>query len=169
MKYFELYYVDIKYIKYLYKFDNKVQYNPNLADDYTARRPYLGIVLKINDINYFVPLEHPRKSHQKIKNNIHIFKIHKGKYGVLGLNNMIPIPLDVVTRVNINEQSTAYKQILISQYRFCNKHSDIILKKAKSTYEQYINGKNKFLKTICCDFKKLEEKLKEYGETNVYN
>lgn len=28
---------------------------------------------------------------------------------------------------------------------------------------QYENGNNKFLKNICCNFKKLEEKLQEYG------
>lgn len=28
MNYFDLYYVDIDYIKYLYQYENKVQYNP---------------------------------------------------------------------------------------------------------------------------------------------
>lgn len=29
-----LYKIDIKYIKYLYSFDNRVQYNPNKEDEY---------------------------------------------------------------------------------------------------------------------------------------
>ena len=146
---FNLYYVNIEYIKYLYKHENKVQYNPKMNDEYTNRRPYLGIVLKIDEFNYFVPLEHPRINHQQMKNNIHLYKIHDGKYGILGFNNMIPVPDNALTKVNIKEQSYAYKQILVSQYRFCNKHSDIILQKAKNTYIQYQKGNNKFLKNIC--------------------
>lgn len=75
---------------------------------------------------------------------------------------MIPVPEIALTKVNIEQQSYNYRQILISQYRFCNKHSDIILQKAKNTYIQYQKGNNKFLNKICCDFKKLEEKLNEY-------
>ena len=164
MKYFDLYYIDIKYIKYLYQYENKVQYNPKVGEEYTIRRPYLGIVLNINDYNYFVPLEHPRSSHQKMKNNNHIYKIHEGKYGILGFNNMLPVPNTVLTKININEQTARYKQILISQYRFCNKHSEIIYKKAMNTYKQYKEGKNKFLNSICCNFNLLEEKAKKYRE-----
>ena len=87
----KLYRIDINYIKFLYRFDKRVQYNTQREDEYTKRRVYLGIVLQVNDYNYFVPLEHPRPAHQKIKNNIFIFKIHKGKYGMLGFNNMIPV------------------------------------------------------------------------------
>ena len=71
-----LYKIDINYIKYLYSFDNRVQYTPTREDNYSARRPYLGIVMKIDKYDYFVPLEHPRKAHQTMKNNIFIFKIH---------------------------------------------------------------------------------------------
>ena len=58
----KLYRIKIEYIKYLYKYDNRVQYNPKMKDIYTERRPYLGVVLKVNNLNYFVPLEHPRKT-----------------------------------------------------------------------------------------------------------
>ena len=67
-----LYRTDIEYIKYLYSFDNRIQYNPNQTDEYTQKRPYLGIVLEVDNLKYFVPLEHPRVSHQKMKNNVYI-------------------------------------------------------------------------------------------------
>ena len=73
MEKLKFYRIDINYIKYLYQFDKRVQYNKNREDEYTKRRVYLGIVMQVNDINYFVPLEHPRPEHQKIKNNIFIF------------------------------------------------------------------------------------------------
>lgn len=69
MERLRLYRVNIDYIKYLYSYDNRVQYTPDKPDNYTQRRPYLGIVLKVENYDYFVPLEHPRKQHRKkIKN-----------------------------------------------------------------------------------------------------
>ena len=117
----KLYRVDINYIKFLYRFDKRVQYNTQREDEYTKRRVYLGIVLQVNDYNYFVPLEHPRLAHQKIKNNIFIFKIHKGKYGMLGFNNMIPVNDAELINFDINKENQKYRQILLSQYHFFNK------------------------------------------------
>lgn len=156
----KLYRIDIEYIKYLYSFDNRVQYNPNREEEYSQKRPYLGIVLNINDFNYFVPLEHPRISHQKMKNNIYILKIHNGKYGILGFNNMIPVRNEQLINFDINKEKIKYKQILISQYHFCNKHIKEIKNKAEETYNR--SQKNLFLKKVCCNFKLLEEKGKLY-------
>lgn len=158
----KLYRVKIEYIKYLYKYDNRVQYNPKMNNRYTERRPYLGIVLKINNLNYFVPLEHPRKQHEEFKSNPFIFKIHKGKYGLLGFNNMIPVNDDELIKFDINKEDEKYKQVLISQYHFCNKHIQEILDKANDTYTKRILGSNKFLNKVCCDFMLLEEKCKEW-------
>ena len=155
-----LYKIDINYIKYLYSFDNRVQYNPDREDVYSAKRPYLGVVLKIDKYDYFVPLEHPRQSHQTMKNNIFIFKIHNGKYGILGFNNMIPVKKEQLIEFDINKENARYKQILISQYHFCNKHSKEIEEKANETYNRSI--KNHFMKKICCDFRLLEKKSEEY-------
>lgn len=95
-----------------------------------------------------------------MKNNIFIFKIHNGKYGILGFNNMIPVRKEQLVEFDINKENAGYKQILISQYHFCNKHSKEIQEKAKETYNRSLN--NSFMKKICCNFKLLEEKCKEY-------
>ena len=156
----KLYRVDVNYIKYLYSFDNKVQYNKEQKDEYTRKRPYLGVVLQVNEFEYFVPLEHPREAHQKMKDNIYILKIHNGKYCILGFNNMIPIKREELIEFNINNENKKYRQILISQYHFCNKHIKEIQERALKTYEK--STKNNFFKKICCDFKTLEEKSKDY-------
>lgn len=155
-----LYKIDINYIKYLYSFDDRVQYNPNREDEYSANRPYLGVILKIGKYDYFVPLEHPRKSHKTMKNNVFIFKIHNGKYGILGFNNMIPVKKEQLVEFDINKQIAGYKQILISQYHFCNKHSKEIEEKAKETYNK--SERNHFMRKICRDFRLLERKCEEY-------
>ena len=155
MNQLRLYRIDIKYIKYLYSFDNRIQFNPNREDDYSARRPYLGIVLEVNNFQYFVPLEHPRALHEKMKNNVYIFKIHNGKYGILGFNNMIPVKEEQLINFDINNEKAGYRQILISQYHFCNKHIQEIKNKANETYEKSLT--NSFFKKICCNFRLLEQ------------
>ena len=160
MNILKLYKIDINYIKYLYSFDNRVQYNPNKLDNYTAKRPYLGVVLNVKNFKYFVPLEHPRPSHQKMKNNTYILKIHNGKYGILGFNNMIPVKEKYLIDFDINNEQDKYRQILISQYHFCNKHIKEIEEKAKATYTK--SQKNSFFRKVCCNFRLLEEKCMKY-------
>ena len=47
------YIVDKNHIKYLSEFEKHVSYN---KDEIGHSRPYLGLVLKIEGYNYFVPL-----------------------------------------------------------------------------------------------------------------
>ncbi len=47
------YTVDKNYIKYLSRFESHVSYN---KDEIGHSRPYLGIVLRIEKYEYFVPL-----------------------------------------------------------------------------------------------------------------
>ena len=75
---------------------------------------------------------------------------------------MIPVKDKELIKFNINEEKQSYKQILVSQYHFCNKHITEIEFKAKLTYERSQN--NSFLKKVCCNFKLLEEMCKEYNK-----
>ena len=160
----KLYRIDINYIKFLYRFDKRVQYNEQREDEYTKRRVYLGIVLQVSDYNYFVPLEHPRPAHQNIKNNIFIFKIHKGKYGMLGFNNMIPVTSTNVTLLDLNKQDLKYQKLLNSQLYWLNRNVDLIYMHSKFLYDAYKNKTvPKYIFKRCCNFKLLEEKCLEYN------
>lgn len=48
--------------------------------------------------------------------------MYDDKYGMLGFNNMIQVDDTELINFDINKESEKYKQILISQYHFCNKH-----------------------------------------------
>ena len=74
---------------------------------------------------------------------------------------MIPVKDKELIKFNINEEKDSYKQILISQYHFCNKHISEIKYKAEETYKK--SQKNSFFKKVCCNFKLLEEKCAEYN------
>ena len=60
---------------------------------------------------------------------------------MLGFNNMIPVNDTELIDFNIDKESTKYKQILISQYHFCNKHIQEIQTKALETYNKKLNKK----------------------------
>lgn len=59
----KLYSISDKYINYLRKFDKRVY--DNKEEIRKATRKYLGIVLKINFLNYYIPMSSPKKSDYK--------------------------------------------------------------------------------------------------------
>lgn len=115
MKIFE---IDGSYLDYLRKFDNRV----SLLKDENFGRKYIGIVLTINDNQYFAPLSSQvwktknengtktfvlddcgRKILRKNKSDITLYE--NGSYlnplGAIKFNNMIPVPahlINIVTR-----------------------------------------------------------------------
>lgn len=146
-----IYRVKEKYVYYLNKVDNRVQHNKG------QKRPYIGVVLKINQFNYFVPMESPKPNHANLKNAIHIMKLDGGKLGILGFNNMIPVKDVALIDFDIEQEpDEAYKNLLRKQLHFCNKHKDEILEHAQKTYDAVTAKKSKFHMKICCNFMKLE-------------
>ncbi len=158
----QLHRVNIDYIKYLYNFDKKVQYNTEEDDNYTERRPYVGIVIKIGEHDYYAPLESPKQNHKNLKRNVHIMKIDGGNYGLIAFSNMLPICSSELINFDINNESEFYRNILQRQFIFCNNNVQAIEEHAKNTYNKVVVEKSKFHTKVCCDFKLLEEKYKEY-------
>ena len=157
-----LYRVNEEYSKYIYESNNKVMRN----FESKTKRPYVGIVLEINNINYFAPMSSPKEKHKLMKNNIDFIKINDGRDGIINLNNMIPVPLLCCEKIDINQeikQNKKYGLILKYQYIWCNANKNYILKKANKLYVLIIlNKANMNLKSRCCDFKSLEEKYKNF-------
>ena len=60
------YTVDRNYIRYLSEFESHISYN---KDEIGHSRPYLGIVLRIEKYEYFVPLYSYKEHYEKYKNN----------------------------------------------------------------------------------------------------
>lgn len=159
------YKINLNYIKFLHtNYDSRVQYNSSQNEDYNKNRPYIGIVLEINNFKYFAPLEHPRPEHVNFKNNTHIVKIQGGKYGIIGLNNMIPVHESQLIDFDISKDKN--KAIFMNQFIFCRKNKTLIMNKALKVYEKRTIQPDNFVKKIYCDFKKLEEGLKEYCKLN---
>lgn len=149
-----LYTISNEYIRYLYQFDKKIPYNKN------AKRPYVGIVLQIEEFNYFAPLFSPKKSHLKYSDNPTYMKIGTS-YGIIRFNNMVPV--SELKYININSiQDQKYRMLLISQNHFIKLHSEKILKKALKLYNWVTINQKDFFVNLSCNFKLIEEKSKLY-------
>lgn len=159
----KFYRIDLDYIKYMWSFDKKVQYNEHESDSYNKKRPYVGIVQPVNGFDYFVPLEHPRPAHASIKDNIHILKIRDGKYGLIAFNNMIPVKSGQLINFNFSDESPKYQSILKNQFAFCDNNKQLICDKAIGTYKKVVEDKQSFFVGVCCDFRLLEKKCAEYN------
>lgn len=55
-----LYSVNDKYIEYLRRFEDRIY--DNKEDIRTQTIKYLGVVLTVNDFNYYIPMSSPKKS-----------------------------------------------------------------------------------------------------------
>lgn len=157
METLKIYRVSDKYIRFLRSRDDKVQ------DNKERRRPYVGVVLLMGAYKYFVPMESPKPNHAKIKPGRHIMMLEDGKLGLLGFNNMIPIPDTALIDFDINkEPDPKYAELLRRQASFINRKKADIFTHAAQTYYHTVTKKNRFLLGICCDFRKLERACDKY-------
>lgn len=163
------YTVDKNYIKYLSEFEKHVSYN---KDEVGHSRPYLGIVLKIKNYEYFVPLYSYKEHYKKYKNNPSFFFVYDRKNNPLAIikfSAMIPVPKDVsvMMLLEYNEQDDKYKNLIAAEYRYINSNKEEIYKRANKMYTAVTKHKNNFLKTIACNFNLLEEKSIEYNTYQI--
>lgn len=126
-----------------------------------------GIVYIHNRTSYFIPLASPKEKHKKIKDNaIDVYKIKNGELGLLNINNMIPAPLEVLEKIDLESIDKKYKNLLTHQLDELNDNKFLVVKKAKRLYQVYINKSiPQNIMDRCCNFPLLEEKLKEYIES----
>jgi len=158
----KLFNVKDEYINHLRQFEPKVLFNKN------EKRPYVGVVYAIDDFNYYIPLASPKDKFLRMKNSKDFHKINGGKYGAINFNKMIPIMNTELIVLDIEKEEDAkYKNLLRNQYQVLQRMSDIIARKSTNIYALFISTdelteSDRKIKERCCDFRLLEEKMKEY-------
>lgn len=167
-----LYSISDKYIKYLRKFEDKIY--DNKEEIRVRTRKYLGIVLTINNCNYYIPISSPKKSdyidyEKRIirKDTKTIIRINNGNrlYGTLRISNMIPVPITELEPYMIEtEQDRKYKEVILGELRYINNNVEKITKNAKIVYNQRIKNENIGYIKNTVNFKLLEEKLEEWNK-----
>jgi len=160
-----------EYITYLKKFDDKVE---NIDYD-TKLKSYIGILITINDFNYYVPISSTKEKHYNIKEGMDFIKIiHNDKIiGVLNLNNMVPISDDNVKvlkykdieeyrNFNDDKEKKLYISFLSFELDLINDKLEKIKKNALKLYNEKTTHPNSNVSKRCCNFKLLEEKCLTY-------
>ena len=167
----KLYFITLtsNYLKYLGIYENKVSLKAN--------RPFIGIVFKLNNKEYFAPLSSPKEKHKRMKTNIDFFKIDKGNLGIINFNNMIPVinndicrnklDLEMLSK-SLNTDDIKYFRLLKNQLEYCEKNKNIILAKAEKIYniftknlEKLSESQKKMYRRVN-NFKVLEHASKEF-------
>ncbi len=156
----KLYVVNENYIKFLKKYD------PRVPDNKEEKRPYIGVVFEINNLNYFAPLSSPKLKHLKMKENATFMKIKSGEFGIINFNNMIPINHNNIEPLLPSDKTR--RNLIENQVRWFNSNKSSIKKKAKSLYILHSHKKlQKHHFKICNNFRLLEEKCKEWEQERL--
>lgn len=158
--------IDSKYCDFLRKFDSKVPYNYKSKE----LRPFIGVLFKVNDLEYFAPLTSPKPKHLKLKSKIDFLKIDGGKLGAINFNNMLPVTKKNIVEIDLDKKCFSsseekYIKLLKQQIYWLNRHSNLLYNRSKNLYTKYLNNKlDKKVILRCCNFKLLEEKCLEYNK-----
>ena len=158
-----LYYITDSYIDYLRQFDPRIYTNKN------ETRPYVGIVLQINNVSYYVCLSSPKPKHLKMHNTKDFRKVAGGKYGALNFNYMIPVPSTELIQIDIQTiQDVKYRRLLQNQFNAIKSDWGAVQRIASELYSlctksaDVVSASDQRIIDRCCDFKFLEQKCLEY-------
>ncbi|MCD7827689.1 MAG: type III toxin-antitoxin system ToxN/AbiQ family toxin [Clostridiales bacterium] len=159
----DFYNIKDEYIRYLRGYDSKVLFNKKES------RPYIGIVLSVNEIQYYAPLTSPKPKHIKMRQGKDFRKIGGGRYGAINFNNMIPVPDEVIIKINIREIADEdYRRLLQNQYREIQSDTEIIKRTAEKlrdlvyTSDEELSSYDRQIKNRCCNFSLLEAVYMDY-------
>ncbi len=174
----DLYYIDLKYIRKLANADSSVMsVSPQRGK---AGRPFVGVVVLVNDREYCIPLTSPKEKFLNKKSQVDFIKIfdekkkdEKGKFkliGVLNINNMIPVKKEVIMKIDLvihqkdQPDVVNHKKLMQKQISWCRKNTEVIKNRANKVYDMVVNmpDKNKNLTRRSLDFLKLEKILDDF-------
>ena len=166
----DFYHVSDNYIKFLKSIDDRVRHNK--SDQH--QKPYVGVVIQIDDIEYLAPLTSYKSQQDLIpKDNPTVVKLHavadeQDKLGLIQLNNMIPIIRSEITKIDFSLEEEKYRFLLDKQYRFILSKQGKIQKRAKVLRSAIVEKKEPIYTKFnvrCCDFALLEEKYMGFSGT----
>ena len=165
--------VDREYIEYLLKYDSKVGY----VDYGEKLKLHLGILLKVNSCDYYIPISSAKPKHLRMSNSIDFHKIQDEKtgelYSVINLNNMIPVPEKCVRQLKYNKvttcrsvsselEKTNYIYLLQKEKSIIDNIANVLQEKAMKLYDKVKEFPGSKLAQRCCNFKLLKSKSKDY-------
>lgn len=160
------------YVNYLRTFEENVQgfsHVPyvNYQEDNRRSKFFCGIVLQINDMQYYVPVSSNTKEHE------HTYYLYaKERYippvllSSLRFDYMFPVPQALIAVHQINQESNPkYRRLLQKELQCCRQNESVIREYALRTYVEVLapqkeNGIDE--RDHSCNFRLLEEACRQY-------
>jgi hypothetical protein len=150
-----------EYINEISNLDKNISYNKN------STRPYVGVLFKIDKLQYFAPLSSPKPKHLTMKTDRDFVKIDGGKLGVINLNNMLPIcdnsmleNMSSTITLEMNKEQRQYALLLSNQLVWIKNNKSLISIKAGKLHSKYLANKlPNNIKKRCVNFVTLEKFL----------
>ena len=152
-----MYDITEKYKNYLRTFDKRVSEKEN--------RKFYGIIVTKNNVDYYIPFTSKVNKKTNSRLTVNIKDTKNRIIAKLLLNNMIPVVEEEAIKVDINKSK--YKDYYNAEIEYLrnNKAKNELIKKIQTIFD-VLNSPNdnryEFFKKICCDFKLLEEKSKQW-------
>lgn len=159
----DLSFVDVpaEYVNYLRNFETSVQgFSRIPLVDYEAHNRkgkfFCGVVLQINDYQYFVPVSSNTLNHP------HTFYLydHRKRIGSLRFGFMFPVPEHMMKeRLLPNEVDPQYRRLLEKELACCQRNENVIREMALKTYMTVtLPGRGMEPRHLArsCDFRVLE-------------
>ena len=166
---FQLYKVDMKYIRNLHNMDDKMlSVLPQAGKD---NRVFIGIVVICGVHKYCIPLSSPKEKYKNMKKSMDFSKIEvNGKLlGVLNFNLMIPIEKEQLQLVDTTifkrdrENIRYYKKLCTLELEWCQTNNEVICNKANVLYKKYLSNEPFAGRNRCLNFPKLEAECEKYN------
>lgn len=147
----KFYTIDTKYVDYL-RDACGIQNVLDNKETSRFKRPYIGIVLQVDDYKYYVPLSSPKNNdyiyvngRKTIRRDVIpiirlIVESENGELelkGKLKFSSMIPVPDNVITYYDISQETNEdYRMLLEKEYEFIKSNQDKIKRNARVLYNQ---------------------------------
>lgn len=182
MEKFKIYSVSDEYIDYLRKVYPNVY--SNKAGQRFHTRKYIGIVLKIKNYNYYIPMSSPKPTDYQIagegkvikRSIVPIMRIvtknsrgEKELKGTLRISHMIPVPDSELEIYDLdNEIDSAYKDLVQNEIIYIRKQREKIQSNAELMYKQKKENDQtaKYVKAAL-EFEELEKLCDKYQENQL--
>ena len=155
-----LYEIDEQYVDYVAEIASHAFHNSQPGQRHS--RKFIGVILKVNGLDYFAPLSSFKETHIHMPETVDFIKIKR--YAVININNMFPVPMNLVVYVDISkEKDPKYRSLLLAEYRVIKSLQDTIRRNAEIVYKHILeNGETTKLGRRCNDFPALEKACKAY-------
>ena len=126
----KFYTVNEDYIDYLSQFDSHVSWNKE------QKRPYVGIVLRVENYLYFAPLYSYKVGYDKYKDNPSFIRVQDGKgknVSIIRFSEMLLVPEVAIQLLDFNSRGEKYRDLLQAESNFINDNKNVIYLKAKKS------------------------------------